>query len=110
MIVYNVTVKIDHEIHDDWVRWMQAIHIPDVLATGLFEGYRMHRLLFPDEEDGVSYAIQYLCRDIVDYHRYQLNHAPALQKAHSERYEGHFFAFRTLLELVAEEVKNSGQR
>jgi hypothetical protein len=31
---------------------------------------------------------------------YQRDHAPRLQKEHSEKYKGKFVAFRTLLEIV----------
>ena len=24
MLIYNVTLKIDRSIHDDWVQWMKA--------------------------------------------------------------------------------------
>jgi hypothetical protein len=34
MILYNVTVSVDPEIHDEWLAWMKSKHIPDVLATG----------------------------------------------------------------------------
>ena len=37
MIVYNVTVKIEKDIHDDWLAWMKETHIPEVLKTNLFE-------------------------------------------------------------------------
>ena len=36
MILYNITVNIDHDIHQEWLVWMKDIHIPDVLSTGLF--------------------------------------------------------------------------
>ena len=49
MIIYNVTVNIDHEVHDAWVAWMKDVHIPDVMATGLFLQSRMLRVLADDE-------------------------------------------------------------
>ena len=38
MILYNVTIKVDHDIHDEWMEWMKQTHIPQVLETGLFIG------------------------------------------------------------------------
>ena len=99
MIVYNVTVKIEHSIHDEWLAWMKEVHIPDVLNTGLFEDNKMMKVLV-DEEDGVTYSIQYRTTSWEKLDEYQKNHAPSLQKEHPSRYEGKFVAFRTLLEEV----------
>ncbi len=99
MILYNVTVKITHSVHDEWLRWMKEVHIPDVLETGLFQSHRICRIL-QDEVDGVTYAFQYLCEDMAAFQHYQQAFAPALQQDHSERYKGQYVAFRTLMEVV----------
>lgn len=99
MIIYNVTVNIDHEVHDDWVQWMRETHIPDVMATGYFLENRFAKVL-ADDQGGTTYAIQYLCNNMIDLDEYQREHAPKLQKEHTERFEGRFVAFRTLLETV----------
>ncbi|MCW5899426.1 MAG: DUF4286 family protein [Flavobacteriales bacterium] len=99
MIVYNVTVNIDHEVHDAWLRWMKDTHIPEVMATGLFVESRMHRVL-ADDEGGITYAIQYTAPDMAHYERYRDEHAARLQADAQQRYGGRFVAFRTLLEVV----------
>ena len=99
MIVYNVTVKIEHSIHDDWMQWMKTIHIPAVMATGLFADNKMMKVLV-DEEDGLTYSIQYRVSDWEKLDEYQKNHATQLQKEHTDRYKDKFVAFRTLLEEV----------
>ena len=99
MILYNVTVIIENDVHDDWLRWMKEQHIPDVMATGLFIENKIARIL-AEEEGGTSYSIQYLLRSMEDYETYQQQHAPRLQAEHSERYNGKFGAFRTLLHVI----------
>lgn len=99
MIVYNVTVNIDHEVHDAWLRWMKDTHIPEVMATGLFVESRMHRVL-ADDEGGITYAIQYTAPDMAHYERYRDEHAARLQADAQRLYGGRFVAFRTLLEVV----------
>ena len=101
MILYNVTVKVDHYVVGDWVRWMKNTHIPDVMKTGIFSEYKFFRLLTVDETDGITYAIQYFCADIPAYEKYQNEFAPQLQKEHQERYEGKFVAFRTLMQMIS---------
>lgn len=99
MIVYSVTVNVEDSIHHDWLSWMKNKHIPDVMATGFFTSYRFLKVINRDkEEEGSTYNIQYSCASMADLHHYQIKHAPALQKEHTERYEDKFVAFRTLLE------------
>ncbi len=100
MIIYNVTVKIDLDVHDDWMQWMQKTHIPAVMQTGLFLSNQIAKVLQQDESDGITYAIQYNCADMKTLQRYSADFAPALQKEHNSRYPDKFVAFRTLLEIV----------
>lgn len=99
MIVYNVTVNVDTDVHAAWLAWMKEEHIPEVMATGLFVESRMFRVL-ADDEGGITYAIQYTAADMAHYERYRDEHAPRLQAKTQERYGGKFAAFRTLLELA----------
>lgn len=99
MILYNVTVKLDKAIEADWLKWMQQVHIPDVLKTGLFIDHKLCRILI-DETDGVSFSVQYFCKDMGDFQRYQDTFAKVLQADHSRRYKDRFVAFRTLMEVL----------
>jgi len=97
MIIYNVTVNIDNDVHEDWLNWMKEKHIPDVVATGCFTEGNIFRILV-DEQQGTSYSIQYAANSMADIERYREQFAPELQQEHMERYKDKFVAFRTLLE------------
>jgi len=100
MIVYNVTVSLaDESIHEEWMQWMKEVHIPEVMQTRLFEDYRILRLL-QEENNGITYAIQYRSKSLEEYYRYQQEFAPALQAKTKEKYGEKLLAFRTLLEEV----------
>lgn len=100
MIVYNVTIKIDWSVHKEWLAFMREKHIPDVLNTGLFHGHKMYRIMEQDEQDGVTYSVQYHLNNITDYFTYQNDYAPKLQEEHSKLFGEKFVAFRTLLREV----------
>ena len=100
MILYNVTVNISPDVHDEWLEWMKAKHIPDVLATGLFIDGKIFKIKSTQPGEGDTYSIQYFCKNMEDYEKYQKEHAPALQQEHTEKYKDKFSAFRTILELV----------
>lgn len=99
MILYNVTINIDEAVHDEWLQWMKEVHIPDVMNTGLFRENKICKIL-AESEGGVSYSIQYFCDNMDKLEEYQANHAPRLQKEHTDKYAGKFAAFRTLLEVI----------
>ena len=101
MILYNVTVSIDTAIAEDWLHWMRTVHIPDVMASGCFTESRLSRVK-GEEEGGLTYAITYLSPSQEKLDHYQAYFAPNLQKAHSERYQGKFAAFRTFLHVIEE--------
>jgi hypothetical protein len=100
MVFYNVTIHIRNEQAEEWQAWMKAVHIPEVMATGLFEEHRFCRVISLDEEEYSTFSIQYACADMATLHRYQVQHAPRLQQAHTERYRDQFLAFRSIMETV----------
>lgn len=101
MILYNVTVSIDVSVEQDWLTWMKTKHIPDVIATGCFIEGRLSRV-HAEEEGGMTYAVSYVAVTQEQFDAYQEKHARELQREHSERYEGRFAAFRTMMTIVEE--------
>ena len=100
-VVYNVTIIIDHSVHDEWVDWMKNEHIPEVMATGKFTSWKMLRIIEDHNPDGMTYAIQYHAPDMETYAAYQQECASALQQKTQNLFGGKFAAFRTLLEELA---------
>ena len=98
MIVYNVTIKIQNSVREEWVRYMQQQHIPDVLNTGCFTAYRFHHLLEQDDAEDTTYVIQYIAHDIETYFRYRDTYAPGLQADVAKHFGDKFVSFRTLME------------
>lgn len=101
MIIYNVTVNVEDDIHTDWISWMKSTHIPKVMDTGFFTKHKICKVISTQEDEtGHTYAIQYTCNSMADLEEYQEKHSPKLQQEHGDRYHGKFVAFRTLLEVV----------
>ncbi len=103
MIIYNVTVSVEPEIHEEWWNWMKTIHLPEVLRTGRFLKCQVFRIKSHDAGvEGISYAIQYSAATMRDYDDYLASEAPALKQKTVEKYGSRILAFRTVLELVEE--------
>jgi len=100
-VLYNVTCSVDPEIHEEWLDWMMFKHIPDVMNTGMFLENRVCRI-HEFEENGVTYAVQYIARNQNDLDNYMRQFSPALQQEHTNRFGTQVSAFRTTLEIVHE--------
>lgn len=99
MFIYNVTVNIADEAHNEWLKWMKEIHIPDVMKTGCFIDNQILKVLYVEDE-GHTYSIQYKFLEMVDIEKYQKEFAPKLQEDHKKKFDGKYAAFRTLLQIV----------
>lgn len=96
MFLYNVTIGIDKSVEQAWLQWMKTVHIPQVMKTQMFESNRIFKVLHDQEDDTVSYSIQYFARSIDQVQEYLEVFAPALREDHQKKFE--HVAFRTLLE------------
>ncbi len=99
MLLYNVTLIIEDSAAEEWLQWMQEVHIPEVMATDKFVSNRLLKVLDSPNE-GVTYCVQYIAENEANYQDYQLNFAPALQAELQEKFENRLVAFRTLMEFV----------
>ena len=104
MLLYNITNKIDHAVHDEWLAWMRQAYIPHVMESGVFEDYKLSRLLGVDEFDGITYALQFTVSSRPAFDIYQEKFAYAHQQMHDLRYKGSFVTFRSVLDVVQQGV------
>ncbi len=97
MYIYNVTIKIDKSIEDEWLAWMNTEHIQEVIGTGLFHDYSFMELLEPHDDDGRTFVVQYYTNSLDACNEYLSQHAMALRDKGIEKFGQQFVAFRTLL-------------
>src|SRR5215203_1058967 len=100
MIIYNVTIKVDWAIAEDWLKWMQDVFIPEMLGTGCFEKHQLVRILQVDETEGPTYATQYYASTLTKYDYYLQNYAAALRRQVSDKWGEKYIDFRTLMQVV----------
>ena len=99
MILYNVTIIIEDSIHEEWLTWMQNIHIAQVMETGCFASNRMLKVLDSPNE-GITYCIQYIADSMEKYNEYKENYSSALQADFPAEFANKFVSFRTLMEFI----------
>lgn len=100
MIVYNITTKILPQIKEQWLHWQTNEHIPEMMATGLFDSFKLYRLLDQDDTEGITFTIQYSASSLQRYQQYMDVFAAAMRKKAVDKWGNQFIAFRTVMQLV----------
>ncbi|CAD5246329.1 MAG: DUF4286 family protein [Imperialibacter sp.] len=100
MVLYNVTVNIESVVEDEWLHWIKSIHVPKVMATGMFVESKIFKLLHDEGDGSATYSVQFFAASVKQVNEYLETYAPALVQAHMERYKNKHVAFRTLMEEV----------
>jgi hypothetical protein len=100
MIVYNITSRIDPGIETEWVKWQRDIHIPEILALGLFTDYKLYRLLDQDESEGITYVIQLYAQEPSLYERFINEFDAAMRNKALLKWGNKFIEFRTAMQIV----------
>ncbi len=99
-IVYNVTIKVDPQIEEQWIDWQKNVHIPEVMATGLFSDHKFFRLLEQDEADGITYVTQYFSPSIDNYKKYIDEFAALLNEKAVAKWNHQFVSFHSVMKIV----------
>jgi hypothetical protein len=100
VLIYNVTTKVSTGVHQAWLQWMQQVHIPAVMETGCFLKHQLVHLLDADDEEGVTYAVQYYAANTAQYEAYVSQHASALRQAAFDAWGDAIVAFRSLMQVL----------
>ena len=100
MIIYNVTTKVSRNIASDWLKWLKEEHIPDLVQTGCFTHAVILHLIESDDEEGMTYAVQYHTESKALYKRYIDNFSEEMRKKTIHKWGDKFISFRTLMEVV----------
>lgn len=102
MIIYNVTINVSEEVHDEWLTWMKQEHIPQMLDTGKFLNAMMTKVLVQEPMGGVTYSVQYKAESKAMLERYYQEDAEKLREE-SKRFKDKTVFFRTELEVISEQ-------
>jgi Domain of unknown function (DUF4286) len=100
MLLYNVTVGIDRDVENEWLEWMKTEHIPKIMSTGFFEHYKIYKVLHDQDENSISYSVQYFAPTLTNVMTYFERFAPKFLEELRIRFHDKHVAFMTLLEEV----------
>ena len=100
MLIYNVTIKVEHSIAGKWLDWLKNEHIPEIISTGCFTHAVILHLIETDDAEGITYAIQYHTPDKYQYDQYIEKYSGEMRKKGTEKWGNQFIAFRSVMQVV----------
>ncbi len=80
MVTYEITTVVEPRLIEAYERYMRQVHIPDLLATGCFQGAALTRSAVG------RYRVRYEAASQTDLDRYLTTHAARLR----EDFASHF--------------------
>lgn len=101
MIIYSITTSVKNEHVNEWLKWMQDEHIPNIMRTGYFENFKMYKVRVPTTSSEEStYIINYECESFEKYKEYADTEAARLRANYAAKYSGIAKTARTVIESI----------
>jgi len=99
-IIYNVTIKVEGAIANEWLVWMMNEHIPAIMRTKCFTHFKVVKLIDVDESEGPTYAIQYSANDKTAYKRYMTTYAADMNRLLMQKWGQQLVLFETAMQVI----------
>ena len=99
MILINLTIILDEEIHNEWLHWMKTKQIQDVMNTGCFVSNRLLNVLDSPNE-GLTYCVQYISDSLENLNEFRQKHEHMIQANMPEQFNNKLVLFPTVMEFI----------
>ena len=101
MLVYDLNIKIDKDIHEEWVEWMQQVYIPKAIESNHFEYCRVFKHQ-RNEKGGKTYSFHFYVKSFEDMEAFLDNEEIPLLEEHQNKFRGRYFLTKSYLDFLDE--------
>lgn len=99
-LLINDTISISNEYSKTWLNWMETIAIPLIKKESTIESFRLTRIKGGEDENGITFALQFIFKNEETYHQFVEGFDPKWQQEQQNRFRGQFGSFRSVLEVL----------
>jgi Domain of unknown function (DUF4286) len=99
-VLYRVTIDVRPEVAEEWLAWMRAVHVPEVLREPGFSRATIARETKEAGGGDARFVIDYVVDGAAALDRYFAHAAPRIRAAHEARYGGRARATRQVLDVI----------
>lgn len=100
MLIFNTTYKVSLKIKDKWLNWTKESHIPFMLQSGNFTKAQITKIVGSEDEEGISYSVQFHIDDMDMLMIWHKNNASIFQSNCAAIFGSEVSFFSTVLELI----------
>jgi len=100
MIVYNTTFQVDTDIQDEFVEYLLQKFIPACTKSGLLTSPRLARVFGTDEDEGISFAIEFTAKDLFTLEKWNNEESYSIHAPLIEKFREKIAGFSTILQTI----------
>jgi hypothetical protein len=98
-VLYMIWAHVDKQIEDDWNRWMDEVHIPNITRADGFIGGRKFKLERDAAGMSFNYVTVYEVESMEAFENYRVSdYADNMRQEVGDRYGDKVMSARTILE------------
>lgn len=102
MIIYNTTFSVPKDLQNEFLDFIRDEYIPQALKTNLLKEPRLARVFGRDEDNGLSYALEFKTDSVEDLERWNQAVGQKLYAQLTAKFKQNILGFATLLQLIEE--------
>ena len=97
MILFNLTILANQEIHEELKSWILKDFFPPISREKEFQSLSLLKVLHSPNE-GTTYALQFKATDENVINKFREHHLPLLEKKAQLEYANKLYFFESLME------------
>jgi len=100
MIVFNTTFHVDENIQEEFIEYILKEFIPMSTKSGLLKYPRLARVFGKDEDEGVSFAMEFQVDDIAVMEKWNAEESNRVFELLMDRFKEKMVGFSTLMQTI----------
>lgn len=101
MLIFNTTYKVTTDFTEKWLNWIRNDHVPFMLKPGVFSNPQIAKVVGSEDEEGVSYSVQFHIADMNTLIAWHNDYALIFQNSCAKEFGTSVNFFSTVLEVVS---------
>ena len=100
MIVFNTTFHVEEDIQEEFIEYMLQEFIPASTKSGMLKFPRLARVFGKDEDEGLSFAMEFQVVDIVVMEKWKSEESNSVFAPLMDRFKEKMIGFSTLMQTI----------
>lgn len=100
MIVFNTTFHVAQEIHEAFIEYMLQRFIPMSTKSGLLSSPRLARVFGKEDDEGHSYAMEFVAADIVALEQWNADESETVYAPLLDKFKEKLIGFSTIMQTI----------